>query len=187
MHKYIDVSKLRDFSKRKTIDDITDDIVEKYKITNIIDDGGFGEYVFYIANSLYLDYKNEIANYESYIEPSMNARMLMELRRNAVILTDGSLNDFSTEHKALNTIEEVKQHRINFLKRFNDEYIDLNWQYYAFMRYNLGWKFKDFIFDFEECYEDGDWRLQTNQQDYKREFLEAHSYERMIESARNWK
>ena len=38
----------------------------------------------------------------------------------------------------------------------------------------MGYKSLDFIFDFEECYADGDWGKQTNPDDYAREFVLAH-------------
>lgn len=38
MHKYIDPTKLHDFSVPKTFDDVYEDVIENYKITNILED-----------------------------------------------------------------------------------------------------------------------------------------------------
>lgn len=42
------------------------------------------------------------------------------------------------------------------------------------MKLPLGKKARDFIFDFESCFEDSDFRKQTNPEDYKNSFIEAH-------------
>ena len=38
MHNYIDCNKLKDFSKKKSFDDVVEDVSIKYKITNILED-----------------------------------------------------------------------------------------------------------------------------------------------------
>lgn len=174
MHKYIDISSLRTFKAKKSIESIEYDLTSKYSIKNIIQDD-FGEYVYSIASSLYLDYKNEVANYESCIEYGMDARLLMELRKSAVILFTSELDDFYTGHNICNTAKEVKEYRKKYLHKLNSDYLDLDWQYYFLIRHNLGRKSINFIFDFEECYEDGDWRKQTNPTDYERDFIIAHT------------
>ena len=120
-----------------------------------------------------------MANYEAYIEEGMNARMFLNLRKSALVPLEEDLFDFYTDHCKCDTIEEVVSHRINFLKRFNSDYMDLNWQYFFLIKYTQGYKSKDFIFDFEECYADGNWRLQTNPDMYLREFKNAHLPDRL--------
>ena len=172
MHKYIDITRFHDFKKNKSFDDILTDVEDKYKISNICNDGG--ESLYYIADALYFDYKNQTANYEAYIEKGMDARVLMELRKSAIIPLDTDLYDFHTEHCSCSTISEIKEHRIKWLKNFNSDYQDLDWQYYFLIRHTLRKKSIGFIFDFEECYADGDYRLQTNPDDYVRGFVQAH-------------
>lgn len=172
MHNYIDCNKLKDFSKKKSFDDVVEDVSVKYKITNILEDEPFNEYLYGICEALFVDYDREIANYEAYIEPNMNARMLMELRRNAIIKVDQEFYFFYRDHCTCETIEDIRNLRIDFIKRFNEDYKDLNWQYYLLMKQLLGKKGEGFCFDFEECYADGDYRLQTNPNDYRRDFVE---------------
>lgn len=84
-HKYIDPKLVKKFTKKKTLNKVIKDLVEKYKITNIYDDE-IGRCCWLIANALYNDYIIGRANYEAYIEVGMDARMLMELRKSAVFL-----------------------------------------------------------------------------------------------------
>lgn len=167
----IDTKKLKDFSKPKTLDSIIYDITKRYKIKNIINDY---EYIFHIANALYFDYSREIANYEAYIERGMDARLLMDLRKSSILPLEKELWYFYDSNSSCKTIEDVRRVRTEFLKNFNSDYQDLNWQYFFLIKHTWRCKSIDFIFDFEECYEDGDWRLQTNPTDYEREFIEAH-------------
>ena len=174
MHKYIDTSKLRDFKKRKTYEMVEEDVRVKYGITNIEDDFE-EEALYYICNALYEDYITQRANYEAYIEKGMNARMLMELRKSAVIPKAENLYDFYEMHHSCNNWQDVKGLRAEYFKFLNEDYADLNWQYYILVCTYLGYKAKDFYFDYEECYADGDPSKQTGPEDYKRDFVEAHT------------
>lgn len=170
MHKYINPDKIKDFSKKKSFKRIEKDLVEKYKITNINDD--WGESLYYITEALRQDYENHWANYEGYIEEGMNARVLMELRKSAILPIDPEWREFYTGHCTLETVQEIKKYRAEKLKVLHPEYKDLDWQYYYLLKY-----FKrmtdDFMMCFEECYVDGNWMDQTNPQDYKDEMLKA--------------
>ena len=174
MHKYIDTTKLRDYSKRKTFNKVKSDIVEKYKITNIDDDYD-QESLYYICKALYDDYTLQRANYEAYIEKGMNARMMMELRKSAVIPMSEELFDFYDMHKTCETVEDVKELRTKYFKFLCDDYIDANWQYDILVLSFLKRKHKGFYFDLEECFADGDPSKQTGPEDYKRDFVEAHT------------
>ncbi len=172
---HINIDKLWDFKEKKDFDSVWDDIVDKYKITNIWDDDD-GESVYWIVEALHDDYKLERANYEAYIEVGMDARVLMELRKSAVLHVEEKLYDFYRLHDNCKTVMDIKRHRKNYLKFLCDDYMDANWQYYYMMKHYLGYKGKDFYFDFEECYVDGNWRLQTNPDNYEQEFVDAHMY-----------
>lgn len=173
MHSYINPSLVKDFSKKKEFTDVCNDIENKYKITNILDDDG--ESAYCIVEALYNDYLAQRCNYEAYIEEGMDARMLMELRKSAVFfVADGDDTYFYTGLKDCNTWQEVRQFRINFFKRINPDYEELDWQYYFLVIKLCGKYSKDFIFDFEECFEDGDWRKQTKIEDYKLAYYNAH-------------
>lgn len=175
MHKYIDINKVEDFSKKKGFYDIKKDITEKYHITNIKEDTVFNEYLTYICDALYTDYDRKIANYEAYIEEGMNARMLMELQKSAVIPINEKFDYFYAQHNDCETIEDVIDRRVELIRIFNEEYQNLDWQYYFLIKHTLAKDSIGFRFDFEECYADGDWRLQTCVDDYVKGFVDAHT------------
>lgn len=115
-----------------------------------------------------------MANYEAYIERGMDARLLMEIRKSAVLPMAENLYDFYTGHGSLETVEEVKNFRINYLKKVViEDYCDENWQYYLLVKMTQLGRAKYFAFDFESCFADGDYRKQTYLEDYKRGFMKA--------------
>lgn len=179
-HKYIDTTKLRDYSKKKTVGDVIRDIRDKYKITNICDDYD-QEPLYYISKALYDDYTVQRANYEAYIEVGMNARILMELRKSAVIPMADELFDFYDKHRACETCDDIKKLRANYFKFIHEDYDDLNWQYDLLVSKFLGYKYIDFYFDYEECFADGDPSKQTGPEDYTRDFIDAHVPNRVDE------
>lgn len=65
----------------------------KYKITNVAqyDDE---DALYAICEALYDDYTNKMANYESYVEVGMNARIMMELRKSVVFPVGHVYYDF---------------------------------------------------------------------------------------------
>lgn len=173
MHNYIDINILRDYSKPLTLDDVYNDVENIYNITNIFDDEDY-ECLTAICNALYTDYTVQRANYHAYIERGMNARMLMELRKSAVIPMDEELFDFYTKHSSCETYTDVKNFRSDYLKFLCSDYQDLNWQYHYLILHYLRGKAKDFFFDYEICFADGDPSKQTDRTDYDREFFNAH-------------
>lgn len=173
-HKYIEPDLVKKFNKKKTLNKVIKDITEKYKITNIYDDE-IGRCCWLIANALYNDYIIGRANYEAYIEVGMDARMLMELRKSAVFfIEEGDSDYFYTGLRNCETWEEVREFRKRFFQRINPDYIELYWQYYFLVNILCGKYSKDFLFDYEACFADGDISKQTNIEDYRREALNAH-------------
>lgn len=170
MHSYIRADLVHDFSKTITFDDVYDDIVENYRITNILD--YFSQCI--IAKNLLEDYEQGRANYKSYIEEGMDARILMELRKSAIIPVEEKMNEYYTDHSKCETVQDIKNMRIQKLNYLNPDYIDENWQYYMLAKYCLCSHGIGLVIDFESCYTDGDWRLETTEADYRRGFLEQH-------------
>lgn len=170
MHSYINFSRLKDFNKSKDFGDIWDDVQYRYEVRNIIDDEGR----YYIIQALYDDYRLQRANYEAYIEKGMNARILMELRKSAIIPLADKHADFYTKHKNCNTVQDIKELRTAYLKFVNTDYIDKDWQYYYMIKYTLGKKAKDIFIDYEDCYGDGDISKQTTVDDYAQDFVDDH-------------
>jgi hypothetical protein len=170
----ISFKKLRDFSEEMTMDTVIDDLVKNYTIKNICDDDG--ESVCYLAEALLEDYTTSKANYKAYIEKDMDARLLMEIRKSAVIPFGEQFTDFYEKHSTLKTAKEVKEFRTQYIHAMNDDYIEKNWQYYYLIKFFWKGRAKYFCFDFESCFADGDWRKQTNPEDYQEEML----YDRRI-------
>lgn len=171
MHSYIDAAKLRDFTQEVTEDSVWQDLMN-YGITNIRDDDG--ESLWHIARTLNEDYHMHRANYKSYIEKGMNLRMLMELRKSAILPMAEQNNWFYTNHRNAETPEAVKQLRIDFLGKLNSDYHDEDWQYMAIIKVYLGRKADCFYFDVEDCYADSDSNTIKHLEDYQRDFLKAH-------------
>lgn len=175
-HKYIDFSILRDFPKTITLDDVSDDF-DRYKITNIMDEtqADYEEYRYYLEEALYDDYTNQRANYMSYIEPGMDARFMMELRKSAILpITDEKLIGFYGKHAQCKSIEEIKGLRVEYLKFLNDDYQDLDWQLYMLLRYCWKNRGSDIVIDYECCFKDGDYTRMRNPIHYRADFLAQH-------------
>lgn len=173
----IDTKKLRDFSEYIDFDIVENDIRKVYNIQNICDDED--ESLTYIINELIADYDLGRANYRAYIEKDMDARMLMEVRKSAVIPMSEELYDFYDGHKPCKTPAEVKEFRRKYLKFLTSDYEDLNWQYYLLIKHYLRSASKGFVFDFESCFADGDWRKQSHPEDYEDDFIQAHLPDRL--------
>lgn len=159
MHSYIDIKTLKDFSKKKSLDDVIDDIEKKFSITNITDDDG--ESLVNISEALYCDYVLQMANYESYIEPNMDARLLMELRKSACLNWAPEYYDFYEGHKNLDTAKEVDKFRTAYIQKLNPEYTGLNWQYWSIIRRIWGKKVYLFMLNMKVVLQmaTGDWSL----------------------------
>lgn len=173
MHHYID-SKLRtDFSKveQLTIDTVANELNSVYKVKNILDDG---DAIYEIAYELLDDIKSHRANYKSYIEVGMDVRVLMELRKSAILPMCKELDYFYGLHSKCDTVQQIKEVRRNFIHSMCEPYKDLDWQYYFYIKYFLGKQVKEMRIDFESCYEDGNWQLEKNPDIYLDEYVQEH-------------
>lgn len=77
-------------------------------------------------------------------------------------------------HKTCNTVEEVKHFRTKCLHKLISDYIGFDWQYHSLIKFLWGIKAKPFSFACESCFADGDWTKQSSEEDYKRDFVDAH-------------
>ena len=155
----IDVNLVHDFSKKKTYENIEDGIVKKYKIKNLIREPEDDDFLYIVCNTLYYDYIDGLANYESYIKRGMDLRLLMELRNTAIqSLTDAEFKQFDD----CNTPLEVVNKRAKVMHRFANDDVVEPWQLYVISvkTKKIADAYKncdiDFRIDFEDCYEDGD-------------------------------
>jgi hypothetical protein len=167
-------SKLHDFSKRKTYSSIEKDIKKKYKIINIYNDDE-EECLYEICDTLFMDYKHKLANYEAYIEKGMNARLLMELRNTALQrLTEEEFKQFDNCKSPM----EVVNIRSKVMRRFTDPTDDVTepWQLYLITIKSTNvlkaYKNEDIRFNinFEWCYEDGDVNNTITVEDLEKDF-----------------
>lgn len=172
LHNYIDVNLVHDYSQDIDFDTVIDEVIDTYTIKNIFDDDG--ESVYYLSQALYEDYITQRANYRAYIEKDMDARVLMELRKSAVLPMAEDSYDFYTGHKTCNTVADIKAFRTQYLKFLNKDYFDLNWQYFYITKVFLGKKAHDYKFDYESCFADGDFRKETCDEDYITDAIKAH-------------
>ena len=100
----IDSGRVHDFSMKKSFDDVCEDIRDKYKITNLLYDDD--EAFYALCEALFYDYESKIANYESYIKEEMDARLLMELRKSAVL--PASNDSFYEGHGSCKSIGDIE-------------------------------------------------------------------------------
>ena len=161
VHNYFDFTKLYKFRAKKSLEGIEKDLTEKYKITNIANNK---ESLQAIVNTLAWDYINYMANYEGYIEKGINARVLIELRKSAILPIE-NWDEFYTGHNALETAEDIRFYRTKMLKKKIYNYTDWDWDYYNCFR--KSWmRTEAYRIDFENCYADGDATRQISTQDY---------------------
>ena len=114
LYKGIDLEKKLDFSDSSIDFDTVLNDLYKYQISNILDDD---ESVYILADVLYNDYKCHVANYKSYISNGMNARVLMELRKSAILPLEMFGNDeVYKDYVGIETVQDVKNKRIQFFK-----------------------------------------------------------------------
>ena len=169
MHKYIEYNKLFDFSEDIDFDYIYKDITKIYKLKNI--DYEYEDAMNVIINTLLDDYDKCRINYKAFIEKGMDARVLFELRKNAYIKYP-DMKKYCEGHKNLNTIDEIKQYRIEKISEYYDGYADLDWQYSLLISDTWGISTKEFYFDFDVCFNDCHSEYQRTPDDYRREFNE---------------
>lgn len=174
MHAYIKYPEVYEFNDEVSVESISNELKER-GITNIFDDGD-GESLWELSKALYTDYILKRSNYKAFIEDGMNIRMLMELRKSALLPFGESNKYVYEEHRNAETVEDVKNIRINFFSPANSDYKDEDWQYMALVLYYLRPynQTKDLYISYEDCYADGDMSKLTGFRDYKREFLNAH-------------
>lgn len=185
-HSYIDYKILYDFSDAEVSSEtIFSDLRDVYKITNI---GGYNEddkfiHTADVADELYDDYFYKRANYRAYIEEGMNLRMLAELRKSALIKVAGKqlYPDFYMAHNNCETVKQVSDTRVKFLKFLNADYIDMEWQTYYIIRRCWGTTTDNILLNFEYIYEDGDRSKQQTVYNYRFNMLKNYIPEEQLQ------
>lgn len=177
MHSYIDVNKVKDFSRDIEFMEIYDYVSNRLK--NVAIDEYDDIFAYEIADTLHEDYIRGIANYQSYAEDGMDARMLMELRKSAIlpqkIILDIDLTEMWKEHSTCETWKDVKRLRTKWFKVLNKDYKDADWQYLYLCR--LCYKddiFKYLKIDFECHYHDCRYNLEKDLDFIVGEATKAH-------------
>lgn len=171
-HRYIDLNLYRDFSESVTFESVWLDLQDRYHIRNIRQDGR--ESIDWLSMVLYRDYKYRLANYKSYIEPGMNARMMMELRNTAIFPIKIDKSFFSGVGYC-DTPMEVVNYRAVEINKILETYHEEPWQYYFIVCSRMKPEVREFFqCDFEACYADGDPDKQLEYSDYVNDFIDAH-------------
>lgn len=147
--------------------DVYKDLHDVYKITNLAwNVEGVGHY---FTEQFYKDYEYHMANYKAYIQPGMDARMLMEIRKSMVLGFEDKI--YYEAFDGCKTANDVIEARKAILNRYNAGYMDIPWQYYLLVKCSRGNKITEyFVFDFESCYLDGDASKQTSVGQYADDF-----------------
>lgn len=169
-----DIKLLRKFRKRFYFEYVEEDILSKYKVKNIVDDD---ESYVYICNALFNDYILGRANYKAYIEDGMDARMLMDLRKNALLRWGNGVDeDFFKSFEGCEVWQDSRRIRVDWIRRLcHHQYCDFDWQYYYYLLLIYPEFKRDWIeFNFEYCYEDADMSKCSSIEDYKADFIFAH-------------
>lgn len=180
MHSYIDVNKLYDFSEHLTFEDVSADF-DRYHIHNIAAEDGsyfnydYDEFRYYLEEALFSDYEAGRINYRAYIEDGMDARLMLELRKSALLrMSHPSLIGFYAAHSQCETVADIKELRIKWLHFLHQDYMDLDWQVYMLINWCWGVKGSDIVIDYEDCLNDGDYRRQNGPEGYRLQWLKIH-------------
>lgn len=190
-HKYIDKSLLYNVPESITRKMVHQDF-DKYHIHNIVCEGDEEARFYYIdyrtdlEDALYMDYMKRGVNYHAYIEEGMDARILMELRKCALIRLGPGLDQYYELYGDCETIEDIRRLRIECVSQWDDNYRDFDWQTYMLIRYCWGKDSPDILIDYESCFADGDYHLEGNPEIYRRQFLEQHFPKKYI-VPREWR
>lgn len=178
-HEYINPDLVHECKKKITYEFVQDEVVNKYHITNIMEDED-DEALYEICNALYEDYTIRNTNYHAYIEDGMNARVLMELRKSALFPFDSKekANVFFRSYADCDTVEDIKAVRIGQVQAITKDYIEAGWQYYYLMKILLTDEgFKEFYFNFEQYFVDRDMSKWEPTEEYFTQFYNAHAPE----------
>ena len=168
----IDINLVHDFSKSLSYDEVENDILNKYRIKNILRDED-DNMLYTICVTLLQDYEYRLANYKAYIGVGMNLRLLMELRNTAIQkLTNEELKQFDDCHTPL----EVVNRRAKVMHRFANDDVVEPWQlfYISLRTLDINNLYRgseiEFKTDFEECYDDGDFDKALSRDDLLSDF-----------------
>lgn len=172
-HNYINPKIVKAFKKGLDIEDIYIDLRDTYHIKNIREDDDIDEFRAFLAEVLASDCKFQRSYYKSYIEAGMDARLLMELRNSSLLAAVG--DEFLAGHKKCETQAEVREYRADYLRRYNRDYLDLDWQLYFVARGLTGKSHGCEYIDvcFEDCFADGDLSKQTYYEDYMEQLKDS--------------
>lgn len=141
---------LYNFDNTYTVDDFYD-LLEKNHITGFR--GPFNIGLNLVGDLLYGDYVNGISNPFAYVIEGMSARVLLEVRKSALLRLP---RDFFENHPD-DSVESIKAYRSKYLLPFLEDYNDENWQFWWAFHLFTPKRFRDVTdFRYEGYLEDGD-------------------------------
>lgn len=136
------------------------EVVDHFKRLNIKNINWENEGRYQMFCSIFADdYNEHRANFLAYAKEGMNARVLWELRKSAILwdFMEGSKDPWFFEgHKEGWNKYQIKEYRSNVLGTKFRDYEDHDWQYFWVIDLWYGRDFAYDYFDPEMCFEDGD-------------------------------
>ena len=130
--------------------------IKEFGITNL-KPGEAGEHIF--CSELCQDYNDHKVNFMSYLRPGMDARLVWEWRKTAILweFMEGDKDPwFFTPQDEFWGIKEIKDYRSRVLATKFVDYEDHDWQYFWVLHTGYGSAFAHGYFDMEIAYQDED-------------------------------
>lgn len=135
--------------------------IKKYKVSNLNYSDSDTESAEIFCSELCDDYNEHRANYKSFIWDGINARVMWELRKSAILweFMEGDIDPWFFEaHKKNWDAYDIKHYRSSILSQKFVDYEDHDWQYFWVLRFAKGIPkyVADDYFDMEKVYIDCD-------------------------------
>lgn len=170
-HKYIDYEQLYNFDRHiERAYEIRKEL-KLYNITGLAHDKETS--LIYIADALFSDYVLHRANYRAYLEEGLTARMLMELRLNAILPFTGECLTYYTEHNTAETPNDVINIRKKYLRRHLTPFYDNEgWRNFYLVRQVWKGRALGVRIDYEQYFADRKYMQTKSEDDYLDDALE---------------
>lgn len=152
-----DLTLINDFSQPMTAIDMANLLREK-QVKNIYETETDHECFANFNSELIKDYWAGRANPASYIREGMNARILWELRKSAILwqfMGDHTNAWFFEARQANQGVKEIKEYRASIMRTKFVDYIDKDWQYFWVVYLGVP-NWKDIRIPAETLFADGD-------------------------------
>lgn len=151
-----DIKKMTEYQGEMHGYDIVENL-ERLKIKNLMKSDK--EWYHTFCSELAYDYNERKANFLAYTREGMDARVLWELRKSAILwgFMEGDIDPWFFEgHKEGWGVFDIKAYRSRVLRTKFRDYDDHDWQYFWVLDTAYGRDYAREYFDAEMCFEDRD-------------------------------